>query len=218
MEKDDRYRLEKTEYLEIANSVGLDANDAEQALTQLKQHDLIISFPNVPKYVYIHPSRVENQLLTALDVNNEQTEKKIELCKIKRNEYIQKYDQLTQIKQKIDNKARASVTRWLWGGVGFLVIQGSLVARLTWWELSWDVMEPITYLLNFSSSILILLYFCFNKLDFTYPTMYENLYRNKQLKFYKKEGFDLDEYHQVERNIDNLRTDLVILGCEPNNI
>jgi len=27
------------------------------------------------------------------------------------------------------------------------------VARLTWWELSWDIMEPVTYMLTFTTAI-----------------------------------------------------------------
>lgn len=31
--------------------------------------------------------------------------------------------------------------------------QAGLVARLTWWELSWDIMEPVTYMLTFTTGI-----------------------------------------------------------------
>ena len=40
---------------------------------------------------------------------------------------------------------------WLWrtgiayGGLAVLVAQFTLFARLVYWDLSWDVMEPVTY-------------------------------------------------------------------------
>ncbi len=31
--------------------------------------------------------------------------------------------------------------------------QGAFVARLTWWELSWDIMEPVTYMITFGTCV-----------------------------------------------------------------
>lgn len=36
-------------------------------------------------------------------------------------------------------------------------------AYLTWWELSWDVMEPVAYILSLSYSLLAYLYFLYTR-------------------------------------------------------
>jgi hypothetical protein len=46
----------------------------------------------------------------------------------------------------------------LWAGLILLVAQWSLFLRLTFWELSWDVMEPISY---FFSSLWGILAYCY---------------------------------------------------------
>ena len=46
----------------------------------------------------------------------------------------------------------------LWAGLALLVVQWSLFLRLTFWELSWDVMEPISY---FFSSLWGILAYCY---------------------------------------------------------
>lgn len=30
----------------------------------------------------------------------------------------------------------------IWGGLGYLVAQWAFLARLTWWDFNWDIMEP----------------------------------------------------------------------------
>ena len=32
-----------------------------------------------------------------------------------------------------------------WVGLGLMSVQFGVLARLTWWEYSWDIMEPVTY-------------------------------------------------------------------------
>ncbi|XP_065866624.1 calcium uniporter protein 4, mitochondrial-like [Euphorbia lathyris] len=48
-------------------------------------------------------------------------------------------------KAMIDKKARAHVRAELYCGLGFLMVQTLGFMRLTFWELSWDIMEPICY-------------------------------------------------------------------------
>ena len=46
----------------------------------------------------------------------------------------------------------------LWAGLVLLLVQWSLFLRLTFWELSWDVMEPISY---FFSSLWGIVAYCY---------------------------------------------------------
>ncbi|PKI70324.1 hypothetical protein CRG98_009290 [Punica granatum] len=48
-------------------------------------------------------------------------------------------------KSAIDRKARVQVLAELYCGLGFLVAQMLAFMRLTFWELTWDVMEPICF-------------------------------------------------------------------------
>ncbi|WOL05106.1 hypothetical protein Cni_G13829 [Canna indica] len=48
-----------------------------------------------------------------------------------------------QTARSIDAKAESLVRREMWCGLGFLALQMASFMRLTFWELSWDVMEPI---------------------------------------------------------------------------
>jgi hypothetical protein len=58
---------------------------------------------------------------------------------------------------------QASAKRWprFWTTTGCVVLFGQLVGfvYLTWWELSWDVMEPVAYILGLTYSFLAYVYF-----------------------------------------------------------
>jgi len=45
-------------------------------------------------------------------------------------------------KQTIVEKSLQRSKTWPWIGLGLMGIQFGAMARLTWWEYSWDIMEP----------------------------------------------------------------------------
>jgi calcium uniporter protein, mitochondrial len=46
---------------------------------------------------------------------------------------------------QIDRQARLWRGLVAWSGLGLMIAQFAIFARLTYWELSWDVMEPVSY-------------------------------------------------------------------------
>lgn len=55
---------------------------------------------------------------------------------------------MEKLTASIDQKANTMVCRELWSDLGFLVVQTARFMRLTFWELSWDVVEPIFFYLS----------------------------------------------------------------------
>ena len=47
--------------------------------------------------------------------------------------------------QKVEAKTKAIQ----YGILAYMVFQWSALARLTWWEYSWDIMEPVTYFITY---------------------------------------------------------------------
>ena len=50
-----------------------------------------------------------------------------------------------------------------WLGLGLMGVQFGALARLTWWEYSWDIMEPVTYFVTYGTSIAIFAYYTLTK-------------------------------------------------------
>lgn len=68
-----------------------------------------------------------------------------------------------QIKAQLSQTAEFKASRALWTGLAILSVQGGALAWLTWWVYSWDVMEPVTYFLTYSTSIGIFAYYVLTK-------------------------------------------------------
>lgn len=47
----------------------------------------------------------------------------------------------------------------VWLGLGLMSIQVGILARLTWFDYSWDIVEPISYFVSYSSVIGVYAYF-----------------------------------------------------------
>ena len=50
-----------------------------------------------------------------------------------------------------------------WAGLGMMAVQFGFLARLTWWEYSWDIMEPVTYFVTYGTSMAMYAYFVLTK-------------------------------------------------------
>ncbi|XP_010530281.1 PREDICTED: calcium uniporter protein 4, mitochondrial [Tarenaya hassleriana] len=106
--------------------------------------------------------------------------------------------QLEKTKNMIDSKARGRVQMELYCGLGLLAAQTVGFMRLTFWELSWDVMEPICF---FVASIHFLLGYVFFLRTSTEPS-FEGFFRRrfgvKQKKLMEIHGFDLNRYNELK--------------------
>ena len=66
---------------------------------------------------------------------------------------------LEDLKTEIDRKSAQRTTAVVWGGLGYMALQFGLLARLTWWEYSWDIMEPVTYFVGYGTAMVAYAYF-----------------------------------------------------------
>ncbi|KAK3754993.1 hypothetical protein QZH41_015157, partial [Actinostola sp. cb2023] len=63
------------------------------------------------------------------------------------------------MKKELDSKAAQRANIFVWGGLGYMALQFGFLARLTWWEYSWDIMEPVTYFVGYGTIMVCYAYF-----------------------------------------------------------
>ena len=79
-----------------------------------------------------------------------------------RSQLVQLQEELVPLQEHRDGLEKNSLTRsnlLMWGGLAFMSVQFGFLARLTWWEYSWDIMEPVTFFLTYSTSMVMFAYF-----------------------------------------------------------
>ncbi|KAJ4978454.1 hypothetical protein NE237_009234 [Protea cynaroides] len=139
--------------------------------------------------VYLHPDKVVELVRRAvpLALTPEGDPRRDELKRLQKK------------KEEIDMLAHKQVRRILWSGLGFAVVQVGLFFRLTFWEFSWDVMEPIAFFSTTTGLVIGYAYFLFTSRDPTYQDLMKRLILSRQRKMFKKYNFDVDRFMELQR-------------------
>ena len=104
---------------------------------------------------------------------------------------------LTKKKEEIDRKAHKQMRLVLWTGLIGLTAQMMIFFRLTFWELSWDVMEPIAFFATGTGLICGYAYFMITSRDPSYQDFMHRIYHSRQRKLFKKQNFDIQRYKEL---------------------
>ncbi|CAL5427032.1 unnamed protein product [Camellia sinensis] len=107
--------------------------------------------------------------------------------------------QLQEKKEEIDIVAHKQVRRILWSGLGLAVAQVGLFFRLTFWEFSWDVVEPIAFFATATGIVIGYAYFLFTSRDPTYEDLLKRLFLSRRRKLIKKHDFDAERFMELQR-------------------
>ncbi|XP_065882120.1 calcium uniporter protein 4, mitochondrial-like [Euphorbia lathyris] len=105
--------------------------------------------------------------------------------------------EMEQQKTIIDHKARAQVRTELYCGLGFLVAQTFGLMRLTFWELSWDVMEPICFFITSLHFGLAYGFFLRTSAEPSFEAYFQRRFKTKQKKLMEIHNFDLHKYNYL---------------------
>ncbi|CAI9093788.1 OLC1v1029364C1 [Oldenlandia corymbosa var. corymbosa] len=170
--------IEYKELLEACESVDVTktADEAFEFARVLDEAGVVLLFRDK---VYLHPDEVVDLVrkagpLTLLPDNDP--------CKDEMN-------QLQEKKEQVDRLAHKQVCYIMWTGLGLAMIQVGLFFRLTFWEFSWDVMEPIAFFTTTTGIVIGYAYFLFTSRDPTYQDFMKRLFLLRQKKLIMKSPF-----------------------------
>ncbi|XP_010520551.1 PREDICTED: calcium uniporter protein 6, mitochondrial-like [Tarenaya hassleriana] len=173
--------LEASEKMGIANSL----DEARAFARVLDDAGLVLIFRNS---VYLHPDKVVDRIRKAVPLaltpEDDPTREEFKKLKI--------------LKEEIDVEAHKQVRRILWCGLAYSVVQVGVLFRLTFWEFSWDVMEPITFFTTATGLIVGYGYFLITSRDPSYQDLMKRLFLFRQRKLLDKYGFDVGRFRELE--------------------
>ncbi|XP_050366210.1 calcium uniporter protein 4, mitochondrial [Argentina anserina] len=108
-------------------------------------------------------------------------------------------ERLEKQKMIIDKKARGLVQGELYGGLGFVLLQTLGAMRLTFWELSWDVMEPICFFVTSIHFALGYGFFLRTSTEPTFQGFFQRRFKTKQKRLMEVYNFDVHKYNQLRK-------------------
>ncbi|KCV71466.1 hypothetical protein H696_02412 [Fonticula alba] len=112
---------------------------------------------------------------------------------------------LLEIKDLCDQRAQKFSDRLVKAGLAFIVVQWGAMMRLTWWDLSWDVMEPIAYFLTFGTGIMGYIFYLGSRKDYTYEALHHVSTSSRKAKLYNKAGLDTERLVAIESDINVIK-------------
>ncbi|KAJ0235922.1 Calcium uniporter protein 6 [Hirschfeldia incana] len=174
--------------LEASQGMGLarSPNEAHVFARVLDDARVVLIFRDK---VYLHPDKVVDQIRRVLPMDETPGDVQIK----------EEFNKMKTMKEEIDVLAHRQVRKILWCGLATAIVQISLFVRLTFWEFSWDVMEPITFFATATSIILGYAYFLITSSDPTYQDLMKRLFLSRQRKLLKAQKFDAERFQALER-------------------
>ncbi|CAH2038467.1 unnamed protein product [Thlaspi arvense] len=137
--------------------------------------------------VYLHPDKVVDLIRRAMPLDQNPEEDQIK----------DEFNKMRIMKEEIDVLAHRQVRKILWCGLATSIVQIGLFVRLTFWEFSWDVMEPITFFATATSIIVGYAYFLITSRDPTYQDFMKRLFLSRQRKLLKSHNFDVERFKEL---------------------
>ncbi|KAJ8522095.1 hypothetical protein ONZ45_g1329 [Pleurotus djamor] len=116
--------------------------------------------------------------------------------------------ELETLKKAYDNEARRGARRMALGGFGMLVAYWGIVARLTFWDFGWDIMEPITYLSGLSTVICGYLWFLYQGREVSYSSVLDQSISSRRQALYKARGLDIERYFDLVSGARSIRREI----------
>ncbi|XP_073291652.1 calcium uniporter protein 5, mitochondrial-like [Primulina huaijiensis] len=175
------------ELLRACESLGVakSADEAAAFARVLDEAGIVLLFRDK---VYLHPDKVVDLVRRAVPLSLLPGD---DPCK-------DELKKLHEKKEEIDVLAHKQVRRILWTGLGLAVVQVGFFFRLTFWEFSWDVMEPIAFFTTTTGIIIGYAYFLVTSRDPSYQDLLKRLFLSRQRKLIKKYNFDIQRFLELQ--------------------
>jgi len=211
LEKDVRVKLPFHEFIDICRGHSVDESEARSLAASLHGSGKFLHYSHskeLSSYVLLKPDELALSFAKLLDLKGNFTEDFVARKQKELETLAKEAETFEQRKSELTQRAARNADMCLFSSLFFLGAQGFAVARLTWWELSWDIMEPVTYMLTFTAVFGGFVYFNWTKRDYTYEGLRESMIAKRVTKYLKREGLDQQQYEQVKTKINEIKAQL----------
>eukprot|EP00088_Acartia_fossae_P012340 TRINITY_DN16358_c0_g1_i11.p1 TRINITY_DN16358_c0_g1~~TRINITY_DN16358_c0_g1_i11.p1 ORF type:complete len:397 (-),score=122.60 TRINITY_DN16358_c0_g1_i11:873-2063(-) len=148
-----------------------------------------------------------SQLYDALNIQDFHVEKEAQLVK-ELEDLKKELKPLENQKQELEEWAEKRTSLISWAGLGLMSVQFGVLARLTWWEYSWDIMEPVTYFVTYGTAMAAYAYFVLTKEEYMFNDAAKRTWLMSFHKKADKHRWDVEKYNKLRQGIINVEADL----------
>jgi hypothetical protein len=144
-----------------------------------------------------------------LQLNVEHYEIEQEQKLLKQLELLQTEIQpMEKLKEELALKAKKHTNRMVWFGLVAMSVQAGIMARLTWFDYSWDIVEPISYFVTYAAVVGVYAYFVLTRKEYDYESASDRIFLRHFHKNAMRNSMDVQRYNQIKDAMFSLQNDL----------
>lgn len=164
---------------------GSSEEEARGIAKLLDESGHVLVFNNT---VYLYPYKIARAF-----------EKVIPTPMAAKSDPCEELERLEKEKVEIDQKAESRARTELRLGLGFFGLQTAGLMRLTFWELSWDVMEPVCFFLTSIYFMAGYLFFLNTSTNPSFESFFNTRFSARRSRLMKKRNFDIKRFRELRR-------------------
>ncbi|KAL0983720.1 hypothetical protein UPYG_G00131800 [Umbra pygmaea] len=209
----DRVAIYSTDGARVASSTGIDILLLDDFKLVINDVTHLVRPPRRDLLAHEEAERLNDvkylvqQLYTSLRIEEHQLTKEKELV-LRLEDLNTQLGPLEKVREELSRRAERRTTWVMWGGMAYMATQFGILARLTWWEYSWDIMEPVTYFITYGTAMAMYAYYVLTRQEYIYPDARDRQYLLFFHKGVKRQRFDIHKYNELKDTIAEVELDL----------
>ncbi|XP_061565832.1 calcium uniporter regulatory subunit MCUb, mitochondrial-like [Cololabis saira] len=120
----------------------------------------------------------------------------------------QQLQPLEEVRVELAKEAETRASLMGWVGLAYLSLQGGFLGYLTWYVFAWDIMEPVTFFISLTTSMVFFGYYLLTRQDFVYPQVRDRHFLQFFYKTASVKKFDVQKYNQLKDELSKVDEDL----------
>eukprot|EP01091_Cochliopodium_minus_P008859 TRINITY_DN2082_c0_g1_i1.p1 TRINITY_DN2082_c0_g1~~TRINITY_DN2082_c0_g1_i1.p1 ORF type:complete len:268 (+),score=74.18 TRINITY_DN2082_c0_g1_i1:296-1099(+) len=210
LNRQNKLRLTWNEFTDICQKNGFEASEASKTLE--KNGKIIHLVQGKTDFVYIDTKTITEAVDRVLDPSGNTQAIILSEKKSKLGEIVTEFNKLDKEYHIIEAEAEKSSKRIIWTLFAYMSAQAIVVTRLTFWELNWDIMEPITYMGSFTYGFIGIIWYGLTRLNPEYVNVFQYFKDRSKKKLIRRNKFDEQRYADVKNVLISNKRDLEMWG------
>jgi len=197
-------------YFSKCQDLGIDKEQATEFLHVMNKLGVVLHVPeglDLRTTIFLQPKRITDSIQSTFNLQSIKLshEERVNLLAALKAELAPLAETRNQLFHKADRRVQLLAWAIFFGMCG----QFFLFARFTWWDFSWDVMEPVTYFTTVTEGAIFgYMYYLVNRDEYTNMGFRDILTKKSFQRLARKNNFDSAHYEGLKKKISELETDI----------